>query len=58
MTPDQLHEIFAAAELLDAKPYDKLAAIDRMIADGRVEVTGVRECKLTPKGERWLASLR
>lgn len=58
MTPDQLHEIFAAAELLEVKPYDKLAAIDRMLLDGRVEVTGVRECKLTAKGERWLASLR
>lgn len=57
MTPDQLHEIYAAAELLDVKPYDKLAAVDRMLKDGRVAVTGVRECQLTPKGERWLREL-
>ena len=58
MTPAQLHELAAVADLLDVKPYDKANAIDRMIADGRAEVTGTRQRRLTAKGERWLAGLR
>ena len=36
----------------------KAKAIDRMIADGRAEVTKTREWRLTAKGEKWLAGLR
>ena len=58
MTPTQLHELAAIAENLDVKPYDKAKAIDRMIADGRAEVTKTREWRLTVKGEKWLDGLR
>jgi Mn-dependent DtxR family transcriptional regulator len=57
MTPDQLHELAAISEILDVKPYDKIAAVDRMVNDGRAEIVADRRWRLTDAGERWVAGL-
>ena len=55
MTDNQLHEAAVIADKLGLRPYDRRAAVDRMIADGRAERVNVREWRLTQAGVDWIA---
>lgn len=54
MNLETLHELAAIADLLDTRLYDKQAAIDRLIADGRADVVGDRAVRLTDAGREWV----
>lgn len=57
MTESTLHEIAAAAASLNPKPYEKIAAVDRLVADGRAEYVSAFEFRLTQKGLEWLGRI-